>query len=195
MNLIPKANTKSKNDADMSNAHEGFRDIVDLCAKKKLNREIPNSATCHAAYLLYKLLKGAAKHKYPVRIISGQLKMSVYNQLVGVLERCEKSGVEMDVVVLEDVDNPNGENEFYMRLQKYDKAKCYKPNNANKKAIADSTPHMLIVGKQGFRYETDTKTHSAIANFNNPDFVDILNAYFDQLIESNAFSPIDRMTA
>ena len=187
-----KNETKIENDADMGNAHEGFKDIVDLCYKKNLDRVIPNSATCHAAYLLYKLLKSAAKHKRRVRVISGRLDKRVYNQLVEVLQECQNAGVKMDVVVLEGVDDPNGGNKFYTSLLGYDKARCYKPTNDNKKSVADRTPHMLMVGDHGFRYETNTKTHSARANFNNPNFVKRLNAYFDRLFESDKVSPIER---
>ena len=185
-----------QNDAYMGNAHKGFRDIVDRCAKKELDRMIPNSAICHAAYLVYKLLESAVKHKNPtiVRIISGKLDKRVYNQdkLVEVLERCKESGVEMQVIVLDGVDDPNGNggNKFYTRLRDYDQATCYEPNKANPADIAGKTPHMLMVGEQGFRYETNTKTHSARANFNNPDFVKRLNAYFDELINSGAVSQI-----
>ena len=188
-----KNETKIENDADMGNAHEGFKDIVDLCYKKNLNRVIPNSAISHATYLLYKLLKSVVKHKRNhVRIISGRLDKRVYNQLVEVLQECQNAGVKMEVVVLEGVDDPNGGNKFYTSLLGYDKARCYEPTNANKKAIAGGTPHMLMVGNHGFRYETDTKTHRARANFHNPNFVEMLNTYFDRLVdrllESNAIS-------
>ena len=192
--------TKIENDADMGNAHKadmgnahkGFKDIVDLCYKKNLDRVIPNSATSHATYLLYKLLKSAAKRKRRVRIISGRLDKHVYNQLVGVLQECQNAGVDMDVVVLEGVDDPNGGNKFYTNLLGYDKARCYEPTNDNKKAVAGGTPHMLLVGNHGFRYETDTETHRARANFKNPGFVKILNEYFDglvgRLVKSNDIS-------
>ena len=185
------ANTELDN-ANMENAHEGFKSIVDRCAKRESNRVIPNSATCHATYLLYKLLESAVKPKHPVRIISGELKMSVYNQLVEILEKCMKAGVKMQVVVLDGVENPNGENKFYEQLHTYDKATCYEPNKANPKDIAGKTPHMLMVGDRGYRYETNTKTHSARANFNNPDFVWNLNNFFNGLIESDAVSQIKR---
>ena len=159
-----------QNDANIDNAHKGFRKIVDRCAKKELDRMIPNSAICHAAYLVYKLLESAAKHKSPiVRIISGKLDKNVYNQdkLVDVLEKCKESGVEMQVIVLDGVDDPNGNggNKFYTSLKDYDKATCYEPNKANPKDIAGKTPHMLMVGEQGFRYETNTKTHNALYRF------------------------------
>ena len=184
-----------QNDANIDNAHKGFRKIVDRCAKKELDRMIPNSAICHAAYLVYKLLESAAKYKSPiVRIISGKLDKNVYNQdkLVDVLEKCKESGVEMQVIVLDGVDDPNGNggNKFYTSLKDYDKATCYEPNKANPKDIAGKTPHMLMVGEQGFRYETNTKTHNAYANFNDPDVVKRLNASFDELINSDAVSKI-----
>ena len=187
-----KTETKFDKDANMDNADKGFRDIVDQCYKKDLNRVIPNSAISHAAYLTYKLLKSAVKHKRRhVRIISGQLDKSVYNQLEGVLEECQKANVKMQVVVLEGVDDPQ-ENLFYKSLLGYDNADCYEPTNANEIAIAGGTPHMLLVGNHSFRYETDTQTHRARANFKNPGFVKILNEYFDglvgRLIKSNAIS-------
>ena len=181
-----------QNVANMDNARKGFRDIVDRCAKKELNHVIHNAAICHAAYLVYKLLESAVKHKSPtiVRIISGKLDERVYNQdkFVEVLERCKESGVEMRVIVLDGVDDPNGNggNKFYTSLKDYDKATCYEPNKAN----AGKMSHMLMVGEQGFRYETNTTTHIARANFNNPNFVRTLNTYFDGLIESGAVAKI-----
>ena len=180
--------TENTNHVDMNNAHKEFRDIVDQCAEDNLDRRIPNSATTHAAYLLYKLLEGAAKRKSHVRIISGQLDKRVYNQpkMLDALGECIRAQVKMDVAVLEEVDG-DSDNEFHELLKDYDNVQHYE---LSKDASTDNVPHMLVVGEKSFRYETNTKTHSAYANFNDTDFVKVLNQYFEQLIEDGTLSHI-----
>ena len=185
---MAKKTTENTNHVDMNNAHKEFRDVVDQCAEGSLDRWIPNSATTHAAYLLYKLLESAAKRKSHVRIISGQLDKRVYNQpqMLDALDKCIHAQVKMDVAVLEEVDG-DSDNKFHERLKAYVNAQCYE---LSKDASADNVPHMLVVGEKGLRYETNTKTHAAYANFNDTDFVKVLNQYFEQLIEDGTLSRI-----
>jgi len=177
----------NQNEASMQNAHDGFREIVDRCHKQNLDQWIPNSAISHAAYLLYKLLQVAAKHKRRIRIISGRLDRRVYDQLADTLQTCIDAKVRMDVVVLDGVDGGSeGENPFYRRLQAYPGAHCYAPAPGGEKI---HMPHMLVVGDSSFRYEIDPEAHKAKANFNNRTITEILNEHFDRLIEGDSVMP------
>lgn len=189
--VMPETNSQAKaaearmREADIANATEDFKSLVNTCRAKERNRWISNLVPSHAAYLLQTLLLMAAKKELPVRIITGEMDYAIYNQLCGALQKCIDAGVEITAVIAKGVDNADL-NDFYRMLRHYEGARCF----TAAPDYAEKLPHMLVVGDQAFRYEVDPSSYEASANFHSPSTAELLIDYFEEWQSEGLFSEI-----
>jgi len=157
---------------------------VDYCRQHLDSKLIDNTARGHyAAYLFKNLLEVAATEKDKVRIISGTLNASFYDQFREQIQACMDAGVEIELIVL---DNPKAldENAFVNDIKNYSNGSVFtSPLNP-----VIGAPHMMLIGEKGqrFRLEVDHTQTKAVASFNNPHMGStLLNIYRNA---RNAFS-------
>lgn len=143
-----------------------FEKKVDRCRKDETAELIDNAAWDHAIYLFKSLLEVAAEKKEKVRIISGSLNNEFYSTLSEELQRCIASGVEIEVLILDetvDIDT----NDFARMVKNHAKGAVLKVPQGS----PIGAPHMLVIGENGqrFRLEIDHSQTKAVASFNNAD--------------------------
>lgn len=151
--------------------YEGY---VLECYKGKKNTDIHNASTENALLLFKTLLDEALKAKKDVRIISGSLLASFYNELVEKIQQVLNSGTKVDVIVEKDLADINDieNNKFYQK---------FKHNIISAQPKFKGLPNFIVVGNSAYRFEKNKEAHKAVANFNNPSMGEFLVDMFDNL--------------
>ncbi len=146
--------------------------------EQEVNRAIEHASLSHTVEVLRNLFRLAAKQGEPVRIVTGCLNASFYNELTDELSQYLASDqAAIEIIVL----NPEADlygNEFAAAVISSGKGKI---SQVTKGGYLATHPHFLLVGSRAYRYETDHEQTKAVANFNNPDIGSLLNRLFDGL--------------
>lgn len=136
--------------------------IADM-AERHINRRFLNDSYLHAQ-LLIECMIGRATSKDETRIYSGALKAECFKEILN-------AGSQQVRVLVDDIDAAqntiNGLN-----------------NNSGRivvlPVVEKWTNHFFTIG-DSFRYELDDGKAAAVANFNEPNIVEKLNARFDAM--------------
>ena len=154
---------------------EEFRDIVEECRKGKKNRIIHNASRNHAYILFKNLIEEAKENNEEVRIVSGCLDLSFYDDLVEITRSCLDNGVKFTVLVA-GCDFELSSNKFAQLINSHDNGTLITNSD-----ISINGPHFIIVGDNKYRLELDDDLSTAIANFNDPVVADSLIEVFSDL--------------
>ena len=154
-----------------------FERIVRDCARNNSTRVIENASAEHALVLIRTLFETAVRHKEEVRIVSGRLLESFYEELVDTARQALDCGVRFSVLVL------NGK-----QLEGNRFAETMKEHANGSLAVLEhdekSLPHFVVVGDRRFRVEIDDERKIATASFNNDTIPPMLIRFHRELIET-----------
>lgn len=153
---------------------DSFERIVRDCAKNNRSRVIENASAEHALVLIRILFETAMRHKEEVRIVSGQLLKSFYEQLVDTACQALDRDVRFSVIVLTDSQRLKG-NRF---------AELMTDHKNGSIAVIDADtrpPHFVIVGERRYRVEMDDERKIALASFNDDTITPMLLELFSGL--------------
>ncbi len=156
----------------MNSTKDTFKKMVEECRKNESPKTIFNASKDHALVLFQELFTASIEHKEDVKIISGHLDDSFYNDLSIDLESCVGKGMAVEVIVLNDRDLSS--NKFAKIIQNSDRCSITQLPTGNK----ISSAHFILVGNSRFRAETDHDQAKAIASFNNPSVGETLTEIF-----------------
>lgn len=148
-----------------------YEEYVSLCYEKDKNENIHNATTENALLLFKKLLEKADKNKQDVRIVSGGLLASFYNELVEPLRRVINNGNHVQIITEYDINDIDNNNVYQI----------FKDKITDARVVFKELPNFIVIGNNAYRYEQDKTSHKAIANFNNPSTGGYLVKLFDQL--------------
>lgn len=153
-----------------------FEKLVEDCRASSSTKNITNATIDHALVLFRALFKDAKEKGEDVRIVSGCLKPSFYEQLVEQANELLSAGIKISVVVpqshhLED-------NAFAQLLKKHENGRLIKIPSS----VESHTPHFILVGSSRYRLEQDHEQCTATACFSNSIVGTFLLGLFNHLV-------------
>lgn len=154
---------------------DSFERTVRDYAKNDRPGVIENASVEHALVLIRILFETAIRHKEEVRIVSGRLFKSFYEELVDTARRALDYGVQFSVLVLTSKRQLEG-NEFAKLITDHD--------NGSIAVIEDGDerlPHFVIVGDRRYRIEIDDERKIAVASFNDDTITPMLLEFYSRL--------------
>lgn len=149
-----------------------YKAYVLECYENNKDQDIHNASTENALLLFKTLLKKAFKNKEDVRIISGSLLASFYNELVVPMQDILNNNNSVKIIVEGDIDDKNNNN-FY---------KSFKDYIVDARVKFKELPNLILVGSNSYRYEEDKNSHKALANFNDKSMGNFMQKVFDDLL-------------
>lgn len=150
-----------------------YEEYVLECYQKNKDQDIHNASTENALLLFKTLLKKAIKNKEDVRIISGSLLASFYNELITPMQGILNNNNSVNIIVEGDIDDKE-HNGFH---------KSFKDYIVDARVKFKGLPNFILVGDNSYRYEEDKNSHKALANFNNKSVGSFMQEMFDDLLE------------
>ena len=138
-----------------------FEQFVKKCAENNSSEIIENISTGHALVLARHLFAAAGRDRETVRIVSGRLLKSFYEELKEAAREALDLGARFKVVVLSDDPTQFRENGFADLVEKHENGEIHVLNKG-----AESMPHFMVVGESRYRIEVDASRKIARAAFN-----------------------------
>jgi hypothetical protein len=163
-----------------------YRATVDICAKYKLDANIPNGYAAHAGVLFSTFFKYADRQ---VCIYTGQLFEGVFDAIGDVVQRAveflrRNKENYLQIAIAEKVDYCRfvkkpfivdivSKEDLVQRLSIYDAS------------TVPSTDHFAVMDQSAYRYETSHSQQQAIANFGNPARAEQIYNDFKSIIRNS----------
>ena len=158
---------------------DSFERIVQDYAENDSPHVIENASIDHALVLIGRLFETARRHKEEVRIVSGRLLKSFYQNLIDSARKVLDDGVQVSVVVLSNDDSQLNGNGFYDLLNRHKNGRVDVLDRD-----AESMPHFVVVGERRYRVEVDDKRKKAFAAFNDDTIAPVLVGIHAKLQET-----------
>lgn len=141
-----------------------YRVYVEWCRRRRSSMLLPHSTKTRAAIVIGSLLDLAAETGSPIRLVSGELAVGVFGDLIPNVVRALDAKCDLRIVMERDhdamLDNP-----FYATiLARVPDAVRSLPTPLTD-VIGERT-HFLLVGRTAYRVEVEDKTRKATACFN-----------------------------
>lgn len=170
-------------------AQEYF-DLIESCAKNKIDLEIPNGSATHALHLLRQFFKYSKKRVY---IFSGLLYDKIFDdsELIELTKKfLHEAGHQMIIAFSKEEVTPDIiKSRLFMREIANDPER--KGNVLLYDArFASSINHFAIMDDKAYRFELDHDKSIAVANFSDKNTVAKLDAIFDNVIKMATPIPI-----
>ncbi|WP_369157015.1 hypothetical protein [Candidatus Thiodiazotropha sp. LNASS1] len=161
-----------------------YSNIIEKCAKERINRRIPNGQPVNAEVLLSTMFRYASSE---IRIYSGGLNDRVYGT-DGLIESASKflsDPYSTLQILLQTSMTPHDFESLRLgqlinSLRDKERHGCVEVRNAIGNYASSAAKHFATMDYTGFRYEFNHQACEAIANFNEPDTADKLNRAFDR---------------
>ena len=174
---------KTEAHADFGLATEEYEAIVASAASADSNGNIPNRHIAHAAILTKHIIR---KSESDVKIITGSLPELFFNQIRSELECGLKRGIAAKIVF---VNKANVCRELSGLLQKYRNLQAFEIPDRIRSTVKIHVAHFCVSDKKRYRLEeihedkdfTKDPSIRAVANFNQPEISQDLNAMFETL--------------
>ena len=151
---------------------DDFRALVTRAQQSKSPKIITNASLSHAAVLVEKLLKTADEDKLPIRIVSGCMASSFYEQFCGKFKDLLGKGLQIRALV-EDDSCLDGSHSICEEIR------SHKNGSVLQLPDVGGCPHFILVGDRVFRLETNHDLKSAKASFDDPVIGKMLLSLFD----------------
>ena len=156
-------------DAKVSEVERLYFDMVDNACSDDLDKLISNGKAAHAIYLIYTLLKNA---KSTVNVLTGRLDAVIgegktYHaygdpELCRVANEFLKRGGALRVLLADDVSVDDLARHPFVKRVRGGRGFSIARLAGRWKAFS---PHFIVKDEIAYRFEFDTKTHQASANF------------------------------
>lgn len=167
-----------------------YIELVNVCARKRLNHPIPNGSPAHARILISKLFETA---RHTACIVSGKLTDVTASgaEIYGYADLIEKArqfisreGSKLSIILEREALHNGNKNRFFRSIVDFDKRKgdvlLYSGWDLLKNA---RLPHFMVTDALAYRFETqlanyDHEQIEAIANFGDGETArDLLNLF------------------
>ena len=183
-----EAASKLFGEESLSTIELQYFDMVDRLCESREHLMLSNGSSRHAVYLIYKFLTNA---QHVVRLLSERLLRRDGDVLVfanpvlteAALTFLRKPGTQLQILVEGelDVDEGSGENPFLGRLRQEEGLQ----GKLDVRTLPDSPYEMnwMTMDASAYRLEPEPTEIRAHADFRDEEFVDVLNALFDDAFE------------
>ncbi len=172
-----------------------YIELVDVCARERIDFRIPNGSPKHARVLISKLFETARQE---VLLVSGRLtditeknesdpdmsEVEIYGHaplINNARSFLKRSGSTLRIIVMQPVHLGNA-NRFLKGLindpERQGEVSLY---NADSDTVATKPPHFVVTDALAFRYETDDENVVAVANFGDGKTAKALQTAFRDL--------------